>query len=69
MSSLKKFLQIIKIIIKNPGVLVYVYEQDNPNKNEKTNNVMITARADEFPWIIINTIRINGIGGIGKNKL
>ena len=33
MSSLKKFLQIIKIIIKNPGVLGYVYEQDNPNKN------------------------------------
>ena len=33
MASLKKFLQIIKIIIRNPGVLGYVYEQDNPNKN------------------------------------
>ena len=41
---------------------------NNPNNNERINNVMITARADEFPWIIINTIRINGIGGIGKNK-
>ncbi len=30
---------------------------------------MIIARADEFPWININTIRINGIGGIGKNRI
>ena len=29
---------------------------------------MIIARADEFPWININTIRINGIGGIGKKE-
>ena len=29
---------------------------------------MITARAVEFPWININTIRINWIGGIGKNR-
>ena len=41
---------------------------NNPNNNERINNVMITARAVEFPWIIINTIRINGIGGIGKNR-
>jgi hypothetical protein len=33
MVSLKKIFQIIKIIIKNPKVLGYVYEHDNPTKN------------------------------------
>ena len=33
MVSLKKFFQVIKIIIKNPKVLGYVYEHDNPTKN------------------------------------
>ena len=33
MATIKKFLQIIRIIIKNPKVLGYVYEHDNPSKN------------------------------------
>tara|TARA_B110001454_G_scaffold179443_1_gene172680 strand:+ start:612 stop:1421 length:810 start_codon:yes stop_codon:yes gene_type:complete len=33
MSSLKKFLQIVKIIIKNPRVLGYVYAYNDPQKN------------------------------------
>ena len=33
MASLKKFFQIIKIIVKNPRVLGYVYVHDDPQKN------------------------------------
>lgn len=33
MIPIKKFLQIIRIIIKNPRVLGYVYEHDNPTRN------------------------------------
>ena len=33
MASLKKFLQIIKIIIKNPRVLGYVYQHNDPTKD------------------------------------
>ena len=33
MPSIKKLIKIIKIIIKNPRVLGYVYAHDNPSKN------------------------------------
>ena len=33
MVSLKKILEIIKIVMRNPKVLGYVYEHDNPTKN------------------------------------
>ena len=44
------------------------FNNNSKNNNERIDNEMITLRAVEFPWININTIRINWIGGIGKNR-